>query len=741
MKRITKIISILLMISMIGSLLTGCGKKEEETNGGTGTKETSKGRYVETALSLPEGVDSDNIIQIGKEDGQFWFLLKEDSGGVAVYKKFMYQSEGNMFEEQDTAWLNELEIPYLSYSLDTLTFDKSGNQYFFAIYSEEEAEDAPYKGFLFRKNERDEVTEITPDSWKKLQEDYNYYEYPNVIQALEGGYVAAIFYDRIDIVNAESGELSNSISVMLSGSAETASLGDSLYVMNAISSGENGIQVYNKSGELEQEIPFTLSSFESAQMDVLENGDIILAVSAGVYQWSTIEGAWNLVIPGNYTSLDLRTMWCRGIVGLEDETFYSFFGSDEGAQLFQYVYDADIVIEISTTLKVYTINECSAIKQAAALYQKEHPEVKVEVETAISYDDYYSQNYDMNAIYTTLNGKLLSGDAADVLIMDGLDIDSFKEKGLLLDIDEVITGLESEGKLLSNITESYKEENGRFVVPLRFSIPLLVCKGDLKAEENSSIEALAKAAAESKETLLGERTATDLTTMFAPYFIGEIVDGKELNEEKLAEYLEYIKVIGNNCGLVNDYGEDMRANNVWEIPSKIQAAIEVTEGFNQAMFPLSVVKLVNGTYTGFNNTYFPLFEAGIYSKTKEPEIAKDFLAFALSEEVQNTDFYDGFPINQESLVHQSKADRTDAQAYTTIAYADGSYQEFEIGTYDDDTAKKLMELCQKLNNSAVRDAKIEEEIAAALPGYLNGTDSLETTIQKIGDGLRMYLAE
>ena len=39
------------------------------------------------------------------------------------------------------------------------------------------------------------------------------------------------------------------------------------------------------------------------------------------------------------------------------------------------------------------------------------------------------------------------------------------------------------------------------------------------------------------------------------------------------------------------------------------------------------------------------------------------------------------------------------------------------------------------------DAKIREVLIEALGGYLEGSQSREDTVQKIEDGLKMYLAE
>ena len=159
------------------------------------------------------------------------------------------------------------------------------------------------------------------------------------------------------------------------------------------------------------------------------------------------------------------------------------------------------------------------------------------------------------------------------------------------------------------------------------------------------------------------------------------------------------------------------------------------------MLPYSAAKLVNGTVTCFENTYIPVAETGIYKQTAQPELAQDFLSFVLSEAVQDTDFYDGFPINSVSLKNQAGKDRSDVAAYTTIQGADGTSIGFDIQDFDQAQKQKLVTICEAVNKKAVYDEEINQKLTDAMDGYLKGERSLEETVDQIEAGLRMYLAE
>ena len=64
-----------------------------------------------------------------------------------------------------------------------------------------------------------------------------------------------------------------------------------------------------------------------------------------------------------------------------------------------------------------------------------------------------------------------------------------------------------------------------------------------------------------------------------------------------------------------------------------------------------------------------------------------------------------------------------------------------INTKLRDGYSSLSALCEGLDKPVGEDAKIREVLIEALGGYLEGSRSREDTVQKIEDGLKMYLAE
>ena len=328
--------------------------------------------------------------------------------------------------------------------------------------------------------------------------------------------------------------------------------------------------------------------------------------------------------------------------------------------------------------------------------------------------------------------SLAAGDGEDVIVLSGLDDNALAKKGVLMDLSDIVTPMEENGELLQAIVDGEKAADGKQ--------PLLLSK-EKRASEMTDLAALAKAAEQTDGSLLGTFTGEDLVETFAPYFMPDIIKDKQLDTEKLRTVLQELQTIAAHCDMVEKYKKGERASNEWDLPSAMQAVLCQISGFNDAMFDLAIINLVKGDYTSFENAYIPTVEIGVNANTKQADLAKEFAAFVMSREVQDGDFYDGFPVNKESLHMQVSLDRSDYAAYTTIEGADGQEIGLDIEPIKAADADKLEALCDSLSKKTVKDAKVLEELKKSVPDYLLGRQSLDDTISKIQDGVKIYLAE
>lgn len=544
-------------------------------------------------------------------------------------------------------------------------------------------------------------------------------------------------YDRQTLSLAESRPLEGERYEALIGMGDSYALiidGDSGTMQGIGICPEDSIKVISQ-------VDISSKKSGSCAADADAAGNLIVANADGLHRKAKDAGQFEDLLDGSYMSFGLSDSWCRGMTSdMSDgtnEVYYALFQNDQGQKLYQYAYNPELPLKPEKELTVYTLYDQATINQAATLFGKKHPDTMVSVHVACADTDDKEAETQRNRLMTSL----AAGDGEDVIVLSGLDDNALAKKGVLMDLSDIVTPMEENGELLQAIVDGEKAADGKQqILPVRFALPLLLSK-EKRASEMTDLAALAKAAEQTDGSLLGTFTGEDLVETFAPYFMPDIIKDKQLDTEKLRTVLQELQTIAAHCDMVEKYKKGERASNEWDLPSAMQAVLCQISGFNDAMFDLAIINLVKGDYTSFENAYIPTVEIGVNANTKQADLAKEFAAFVMSREVQDGDFYDGFPVNKESLHMQVSLDRSDYAAYTTIEGADGQEIGLDIEPIKAADADKLEALCDSLSKKTVKDAKVLEELKKSVPDYLLGRQSLDDTISKIQDGVKIYLAE
>ena len=659
--------------------------------------------------------------------------------------------EGDTLTEVTKDWLKAFPEGKDLENSDSFTLlqDAEGNQYLYGnCYRDEESSSA----HLWKETDGNAL-DITPQKWLEPidMDGYRFYDTPQYVTLTEDGLLVGLSYFSLDVVLAQDGSMvssQESDSLIDSGTLAdnkwVSAVGDTLYLAQADEQGSvNGLLQMqldgNNGAKAKGVIPFSQDSYSSAYFSVLEDGTVYAADADGFFRCDVGDTNWQKLLQGIDTGFSLSDQWCRDIVALSDGSVYAWFGSESGDKIMIYRYDPDAVIEVTEELTLYTVEESFFLQQAAVQYHKQHPEVLIHVDAAISMTDKYSGNADYQQIYQDLNTSLTSGNGPDLMVMDHLKLDTYASKGLLLDLQEILQPMEEDGTLLSNITTAYEEADGRrYAVPLQFGLLLAVGR-DVQPEEMSSMDAIAKAVSGKTESYLGDRTCGELVEEFYPLIVDDILQNRQVNRDILRPWLEDLKKIADNCGILPSRKEG-RAANIWDLGSDVKLVLQETDGFNEAMMPYAVADLLNANVVSMENAFYPKMVLGINSRSEHVETAKDFLRFALSEELQSVDTYEGFPVNAKALETQAAADRSMAEAYTTYDI-DGSTAEFAIKAYSEETANHLMELCRAATLCLKEDTQIETSLTESLQAYLNGQAGVEEAMDAVEGSLKMYLAE
>lgn len=657
-------------------------------------------------------------------------------GDNVSLKRFVMDPQTKTFAEDTPAGMAQLTLPADAY---TLKIRKADAVYY--VYYDAQIDDENLQGFLYTCDDTG-MAEVTPEGWAEKDPQYGFVDTPEDIAVTDHAVIALFYtkierYDRQTLSLAESRPLEGERYEALIGMGDSYALiidGDSGTMQGIGICPEDSIKVISQ-------VDISSKKSGSCAADADTAGNLIVANADGLHRKAKDAGQFEDLLDGSYMSFGLSDSWCRGMTSdMSDgtnEVYYALFQNDQGQKLYQYAYNPELPLKPEKELTVYTLYDQATINQAATLFGKKHPDTMVSVHVACADTDDKEAETQRNRLMTSL----AAGDGEDVIVLSGLDDNALAKKGVLMDLSDIVTPMEENGELLQAIVDGEKAADGKQqILPVRFALPLLLSK-EKRASEMTDLAALAKAAEQTDGSLLGTFTGEDLVETFAPYFMPDIIKDKQLDTEKLRTVLQELQTIAAHCDMVEKYKKGERASNEWDLPSAMQAVLCQISGFNDAMFDLAIINLVKGDYTSFENAYIPTVEIGVNANTKQADLAKEFAAFVMSREVQDGDFYDGFPVNKESLHMQVSLDRSDYAAYTTIEGADGQEIGLDIEPIKAADADKLEALCDSLSKKTVKDAKVLEELKKSVPDYLLGRQSLDDTISKIQDGVKIYLAE
>jgi hypothetical protein len=298
------------------------------------------------------------------------------------------------------------------------------------------------------------------------------------------------------------------------------------------------------------------------------------------------------------------------------------------------------------------------------------------------------------------------------------------------------------GELFSNIVNNYIKDDKIYYVPTRFSLNLL-CSRVTDTEKLSTLEDLTAYIKGNKDnSLIEAMTADDFITTFSPYLTYKIMDkDKKIKKEILVSLLNQLKIISDNCGIVDEYSEDGKGNNIWDIASHTKLSILPVSGIIDSMSPMSIVTYVNGCFQSFENSYIPNCELGINNASKHKDLCKKYISLVLSEEIQVNDLYDGFAINKQALMKCSQADFSSYQATTDIENEDGSTSMLTFKPLNKEQMEKLLKICSMVTNESICDGQLITTLKEETKDYFQGNCSAEETADKIIQKSSIYLSE
>ena len=513
------------------------------------------------------------------------------------------------------------------------------------------------------------------------------------------------------------------------------------------------------------QIHFTVDAYSVyAQQD----GDTIyLICEDGIYAHGFGGGTMEKLMDGTMYAMGDPEHGVYGMLLLPDTAFLVMYGNEIG----KLSYDPSLPAVPEKELKVYSLTKDDVMQKTASLFMQKYPEVYVNYEVGMSGTGGQTAEDAIRA----LNTQIMAGEGPDVLLLDGLPLESYEEKGLLADLSETLETAKKQEPVFENIAEGFRRKDGGiYAVPARFSIPALL--GPAEFVKEGGLEVLTDAVEKLRTkkaagSVMGGITAEGVLKLLAlssaPAWEGE--DG-QMDEEAVREFLEAAqKIYGLEVSGVSEAekelfesmslsntetGEvemdtrflmDVGANQMFLDPDRLALGKLCDEWSMQSM--ISAQRQTPGSAYGLlpgqqDHVFLPQTVAGISAAAKEKELAGQFLQMMLSKEAAASG--GGFSINREAqkaAVSLNEGDEQGIVGAMSMAGEDGTMKTMNLYALNEEEKRWLEETIGSLAVPYIGGSVLEEAVLEAGEALLEGTTDLDGAMEQIRKAVRLEMAE
>ena len=494
-------------------------------------------------------------------------------------------------------------------------------------------------------------------------------------------------------------------------------------------------------------------TFAKAEND----NSIIFADYKGIFHYTTGGAVVEELVQGEQTALSNSGAIFYGVY-MQDETHLFVAGNNgmEGA-LYSYTYDADASANLNQELNIYALQDSDTLRQAVIIFRQEYADIYVNLEIGMTDDN----GVTLEDALKTLSTDILAGNGPDVLILDGMPVDSYVEKGILTDISDVVDEVKASDGLVDSIVKDSTKDGKIYAIPTRFLVSFIT-SDQQTVDAGKSTQALAdriETLAKDKSTTyvvqqkMAEELLLDFYNVDSQNWVKE--DGS-LDETKVSDYLTQVKRIydvddhrdiesyGNffESGMCDGYRYGtLDSMDLFAETCKVEfGTIADVEDFQLMLSAGSTDGAVYGALSnGGISTYVPFLQAGVVSGGNE-DAGKAFVKTLLGKEAGASS--NGIPVNEAALKDQINAlmGRTE----TSMAFnRDGSDKIYtiEYRSMTQEEADAILAQLEAVEQSALTDRTIQNLVIEQGTSYVKGEQNLEETVNEITKKVNLYLAE
>lgn len=616
---------ILFVLVILVGTASGCSEKNTVSTSTIDIKDDTYGNYEK------EKVEIEPVAAVLQDPNQFGiYTYRNDQLECKVY------SNGES-ESVSCTWYPELARQ--DYYFSTIIQGFNQNQYVLVM-------DHDFNMKLYAIKDNDDITECKV-KLANIQE-----ETIANIQILGDGLVT---YQKADGIYGYS--MQGKEEMYLKGYSSYCTDGKDIYAYNIA---ENQMDQISASGKLLKKYSFN-NNPNLIKMIGCDEGKVYILTENGLYAIDLESLNCEIVLERDLLIENSELMMNVSLVHGKEKPieFYAVYNVNDNNQVcYRYIYTPEKKKSIKkNVLTIYGIDKDNFIQKAIDIYRRQNTEV--EINYVVKDDDISNQD-----IIKKWNTELIAGNGADLYCMRYLPEQDFIEKGILVNLSDVILPLAERGDLIPNVADNYMKMEKVYTIAPRIQIPVIFGKREVIESLQNLNSLYDYIQAHSMEQLFPEIPAYYVGLMLFDLYQDEIVQDQveEQAFDKCTRIIDQIKACQNEdesdqiAGYTYgnpEYTLALGFGDYFIDPNDTKTRIVQLASWKEEptnLFQLATAKNKSHMSIGtFHNGYVECSKIGMNAASKNQEVAKEFLTFLLSEKAQCIDSYSGFPINQKAF--------------------------------------------------------------------------------------------
>lgn len=644
-----------------------------------------------------------------KTDGySFWkYKLKENLTKEAAEESGLWNyKKGMAWVREPVLWLEEI-MPNISYGRITLFQGEDGNDYAWYVGEGEKAH--------LVKREGESCLEIPISNWRITEQA--------TVAVLENGNVVSADAGRECFVyRPDDGSLITSFQC---GWYESICVrGNIIYI-----SAPGGASVQRYNAETQEFLPIIEAGFDNSVRIAVQEDKIYVCTPTGIYCAKETDTNFQKIMDAGtfHFAKENGVLLKFFIIG---DAFYVVYGEDKvSIKKYAPMKEGE---EASKYLTVYSLETNNLILDMISEFENEYPDIELIYETGEGSEGSITKSDQIRA----LNARILAGDGPDVLLLDGLPVESYIQKGILEDLSPVLGSVKEE--LLDNILTVYTTEDKIYQLPLRMKFPVFMTSGQ-SSEVFSTLESLVEYLETGKDVANMGTYAHVLQILYYNYTPDIFLPDGTIHREAVEEFLSLVK---RYCELkqitdTRSVATYLKGNNqmaYYFASGEAELAFLMSCGIYELADNPDAVKLRGGELVGNQGRFVPNGLLGINHFSTKKNVCHQFIQFAFSYEIQNRDVsYSGYPIHKKILDEGAKEDISNVTMSIdntlTLRY------------FNAEESAQMIQMVKEAHQPVTIEESIWEILLDTSQGYLQGTKELKESVDEMISRLQLYFYE